>query len=96
MPNAAQRLSGSFRDRLLTWHHSGFSVSGAQVVLPGETGRIAHLARYATRPPLAAQRVQQGPGQDYLLSTQPDPATWVGHPGLRFEFRAYDWSLNAR
>ena len=41
----AERLSESFRDRLLTWRHSGFSVYGAQVVLPEETGRIAHLAR---------------------------------------------------
>ena len=71
----AERLSESFRDRLLTWRHSGFSVYGAQVVLPEETGRIAHLARYATRPPLAQQRVQQGPGKIYLLDTPPDPAT---------------------
>jgi len=38
-----------------------------QVVLPEETRRIAHVARYATRPPLAQQRVQQGPGKHYLL-----------------------------
>jgi len=32
----AHRLSEGFRDKLLTCHHSGFSVYGAQVVLPEE------------------------------------------------------------
>ena len=41
----AQRLSEGFRDSLLTWHHSGFSMYGAQVVLPEERERIAHLVR---------------------------------------------------
>ena len=71
----AERLSEGFRDRLLTWHHSGFSVYGAQVVLPEESGRLAHLARYATRPPLAHQRVQRGPDKTYLLQVPPDPST---------------------
>jgi len=71
----AERLSEGFRDRLLTWRHSGFSVYGAQVILPEETGRLAHLARYATRPPLAQQRVQRRPDKTYLLQVPPDPAT---------------------
>ena len=71
----AERLSEGFRDRLLTWRHSGFSVYGAQVVLPEESGRLAHLARYATRPPLAKQRVQRGPDKMYRLQVPPDPAT---------------------
>jgi len=71
----AQRLSEGFRDRLLTWRHSGFSVYGAQVVLPEETARIAHLARYATRPPLAQQRVRKRDEGTYLLETTSDPAT---------------------
>jgi len=71
----AERLTEGFRDSLLTWHHSGFSVYGAQVVLPEETGRIAHLARYATRPPLAQQRVRKRDEGTYLLDTPPDPAT---------------------
>ena len=69
----AQRLSESFRDRLLSWGHSGFSVHGAQVVLPEETGRLAHLARYATRPPLARHRIRKGPGSRCLLTTCPTP-----------------------
>jgi hypothetical protein len=71
----AERLSEGFRDKLLTWHHSGFSVYGAQVVLPDEGERVLHLARYATRPPLAQQRVQQHDERTYLLRTAPDPAT---------------------
>ncbi len=35
----AERLSESFRDRLLAWRHSGFSVYGAQVPLPEERAR---------------------------------------------------------
>jgi len=71
----AERLSEGFRDKLLTWRHSGFSVYGAQVVLPEESGRLAHLARYATRPPLAQQRVQRHDERTYLLRTAPHPAT---------------------
>ena len=71
----AERLSEGFCDRLLTWRHSGFSVYGAQVVLPEESGRLAHLARYATRPPLAQQRVQRHDERTYLLRTAPDPQT---------------------
>ena len=71
----AQRLSEGFRDRLLGWRHSGFSVYGAQVVLPEEGDRLLQLARYSTRPPLAQQRVQPGPGKTYRLQTPPDPAT---------------------
>jgi hypothetical protein len=71
----AERLSEGFRDSLLTWRHSGFSVYGAQVVLPEEAGRLAHLARYATRPPLAQQRVQRRDERTYLLRTAPDPQT---------------------
>jgi len=78
----AERLSEGFRDRLLTWRHSGFSVYGAQVVLPEETGRIAHLARYATRAPLAQQRVQRGPDKTYVLHVPPDPATGATQPAL--------------
>jgi hypothetical protein len=59
----------------LAWRHSGFSVYGAQVVLPEESGRLAHLARYLTRPPLAQQRVQEGAKGAYLLAVPPDPAT---------------------
>ena len=57
-PRPSQSFSESFRDRLLTWRHSGFSVYGAQVVLPEETRRIAHVARYASpSDALVAERV---------------------------------------
>jgi hypothetical protein len=72
---SARRLSEGFRDRLLAWRHSGFGVYGAQVVLPEESDRIAHLARYLTRPPVAQRRVQAGAKGAYLLATAPDPAT---------------------
>jgi len=71
----ARRLSEGFRDRLLGWRHSGFSVYGAQVVLPHESDRVLQLARYATRPPLAEPRVRRRDEGSYLLATPPDPAT---------------------
>lgn len=41
-------------------------------MLPDEA---EHLARYATQPPLAQQRVQKHDEPTYLLQTAPDPAT---------------------
>ena len=45
----AQRLRPETRARLLSWRHSGFSVKATQRVASTERGRLARLARYATR-----------------------------------------------
>ena len=52
------RLSEDFSEKLLTFQHAGgFSVYGRNAILNAEPARLAHLARYATRPPVAVDRV---------------------------------------
>ena len=45
----AGRLRPETRARFLAWRHSGFSVKATQRVASTERGRLARLARYATR-----------------------------------------------
>jgi len=46
------RLSEGFRDKLLFWRHQGgFSVDGRHLIFHEEPTRLAHMARYAVRPP---------------------------------------------
>ena len=53
----AQRLSEAFRNRLLGWSPSGFSVDANQLVFDHEPHRLERLARYLTRPPMAVSTV---------------------------------------
>jgi len=53
----AERLSEEFRDTLLSWVHSGFSVHGEQLVLDHETDRLERLARYVVQAPIPFDRV---------------------------------------
>ena len=49
----ANRLSPSFREKLLGWQHGGgFSVFGRPLILNEEPARLLHMARYAVRPPV--------------------------------------------
>jgi len=41
----------TFRETLLTWERSGFSVYGEQVVHETEEERLERLARYVVRAP---------------------------------------------
>ena len=51
----AERLSSDFREKLLTFRHGGgFSVYGRHLILNTEPARLAHMARYMVRPPVAA------------------------------------------
>ena len=56
----ANRLSLLFREKLLTWQHGGgFSVYGRHLILNEEPARLLHMARYAMRPPVAADGVHE-------------------------------------
>jgi hypothetical protein len=63
----AERLSEEFAERLLGWEHSGFSVYAEQTVLPHERDRLARLARYMARAPLANARLREGPDGNLLV-----------------------------
>jgi hypothetical protein len=52
-----ERLSEKFRDTLLSWVHSGFSVHGEQSVFDHEPERLERLARYMVRAPIPFDRV---------------------------------------
>ncbi len=53
-----KRLSTRFRDEMLTWEHSGFSVDGSVRVAVGDYGRLRRLVRYLARPAVSAERVE--------------------------------------
>ena len=64
-----ERLSESFNDQLLTWGHGGgFSVYGRHLILNAEPARLAHMARYAARGPVAVDRVSMTSDGKVLLS----------------------------
>lgn len=69
------RLSEGFIDRIETWRHSGFSVYGEQLVMPGEHDRLERLARYLTRPPLPLASVSEDAQGRVRVKTPPDPRT---------------------
>jgi hypothetical protein len=70
------RFSENFRDRLLGFRHGGgFSVYGRHLILNEESARLAHMARYAVRPPVAMDRVHEGDDGQVLLDIPPDHRT---------------------
>ena len=72
----AERLSSDFRERLLAFRHGGgFSVYGRHLILNTEPARLAHMARYAVRPPVSADRVHETEDGRVLLEIPPDPRT---------------------
>jgi hypothetical protein len=72
--HAAGRLSEEFRDNLLSWRRSGFSVGADQRIEAGDLPRLERLARYIARGPLPLDRVRVEGGQ-VLVTTPPDPRT---------------------
>jgi len=71
-----ERLSEDFRDKLLRFRHGGgFSVHGRHLILNTEPARLAHMARYMARPPVAADRVRVAANGRVLLDVPPDPKT---------------------
>ena len=69
----AHRLSEDFRDRLLSFGHGGgFSAYGRHLILHEEPARLAHMARYAVRPPVAMDRVHESEDGQVVLEIPPD------------------------
>jgi hypothetical protein len=71
----AERLSETFRDTLLTWERSGFSVYGEQLVLDTEGERLERLARYVVRAPMPFAVVEATAQEEVRITTPPDPRT---------------------
>jgi hypothetical protein len=71
----AERLSETFRDALLTWERSGFSVYGEQVVLETEGERLERVARYVVRAPMPFEVVEAMAQEQVRITTPPDPRT---------------------
>ena len=61
-------------ETLLSWVHPGFSVFAGDPLSPQDPEQLERLARYITRPPLAADSIRR---HDALLeiTTPPDPRT---------------------
>ena len=71
----AERLSESFKEKLLTWSPSGFSCRATEVIPPAEKDRLEQLARYLTRAPLRLDAVVEDNEGRIRLATPPDPST---------------------
>ena len=71
-----ERLSAAFREKLLTWRHGGgFSVYGRHLILNEEPARLAHMARYALRAPVAMDRITVADDGRIHLAIPPDQRT---------------------
>jgi hypothetical protein len=102
-----ERISDTFLESLSTWRHGGgFSVYARHLILHEEPARLAHMARYLVRPPVAADRVRTT-GDGWVLLVIPadprtgatslalDPLEWVRRitnqiPGPRMHLVRYD------
>jgi hypothetical protein len=56
---------------LLSWVHTGFSVFAGEPLSPQDSEQLERLARYITRPPLAADGIRRR--DDGLLQTSRSP-----------------------
>ena len=61
-------------DNLLSWVHP-FSVFAGEPVSPEDPQHLERLARYITRPPLAADSICQRDDGMLQMTTPPDPRT---------------------
>ena len=71
----AERLSDRFRESLLSWTHSGFSIWLGPAIPADDGDQLERMARYLTRPPIAMGSVMLTPEGQVLISTPPDPRT---------------------
>jgi hypothetical protein len=81
----AERLSDDFRQRLLAWSPSGFSVHATQLAGPEDRAQLERLARYVTRAPIrldALEALDQGCKGSVQVRTPPDPRTGQTHRTL--------------
>ncbi len=62
-------------ENLLSWVHPGFSVFAGEPLSPEDAGQLERLARYVTRPPLAADSIRRTNNGMLEITTPPDPRT---------------------
>jgi hypothetical protein len=70
-----KRLSERFMENLFSWVHPGFSVFAGDPRSPQDAGQLECLARYITRPPLAADSIRRRDDGLLQITTPPDPRT---------------------
>ena len=63
---------------VLSWVHPGFSVFAGEPLSPRDPEQLERLARYITRPPLAADSIRRHEGS-IDITTRPDPRTGSTH-----------------
>jgi hypothetical protein len=68
----AKRLSEAFREDILTWDHTGFSVDASVRVAKGDRAGLRRLVRYMARPCVSQERVayDSSTGQVTLYGTK--------------------------
>jgi len=71
----AERLSEGFRDNLLNWVHSGFSVHAGPRICPTDPEYLARLGRYIVRVPMPSKDVRLTHEGQVRVTTPPDPRT---------------------
>ena len=71
----AERLREETESMLLSWQHSGFHVHAGEPVLPDDTDRLEHLARYITRAPIRLDAITPLDAMRVVVRTPPDPQT---------------------
>ena len=75
----AERLSEEFRESLLSWEHSGFSVHAGEVIEAKQRESLERMARYMTRTPVALAKVFHLKGGRVKLLTPRDRKTGLDH-----------------
>ena len=70
-----ERLSEEFRDNLLSWVHSGFSVHAGPRLYPTDPKSFERLGRYVVRVPMPQKDVRLTPEGQVQVTTPVDPRT---------------------
>ena len=84
---AASWLSEEFRERLLSWEHSGFSVHVGKPVSAEDAAALERLGRYGARAPVSMERVFLERDGRVKYLTPPDPRSGATH----VHFDPLDW-----
>ncbi len=71
----AEPLSDAFRDSLLSWVHSGFSVYPQQAIEPADEPSLERLARYTTRSPIRLDAAEKTADGRVRVATPRNPRT---------------------
>ena len=73
--NRAERLSEEFRDQLVSWVHSDFSVHAGPRIYPTDSEQLERLGRYIVRAPMPSKDVRLTSAGKVHVATPPHPRT---------------------